>query len=164
MDEDEVDFLDSVLESTRAQEAAVQKENSEQLQIFRRQREEAEAAALAEQNDVESMPTQEEQWTIAGRKRKKGREKESVMGVKLRKTSSAVSNAKTTPTSTSPTVSSSGVKQCKPDPPPTGVVKCTGTKTMDESQHQPGKAVGKPADKVDNTKLGLVAYSSDEED
>lgn len=46
LDEDEVEFLDSIMESTRAQEAAVKKETAEQLELFRRQREEAEKALL----------------------------------------------------------------------------------------------------------------------
>ena len=45
LDEDEVDFLDSVLESTRAKEAEVKKQTTEQLEAFRRQQEEAEKTA-----------------------------------------------------------------------------------------------------------------------
>lgn len=145
----------------------MQKENSEQLQIFRRQREEAEAAALAEQNSVESMPIEEEQWTLPGRKRKKGRDRENVLGVKLRKTSSAASDAKNTPILPVKTASSSGVTQSQSEPSES-VVKASKIETVDDRRHQPGKAVDKAADKaadkVVSTGLGLVAYSSDDED
>ncbi|KAK5239836.1 hypothetical protein LTR16_011448, partial [Cryomyces antarcticus] len=87
LDEDEVEFLDSVLESTRAQESAVKKETLEQLDLFRKQQEEAEKAALSDTKQ-QSPPVKEEQWITSGKKRKKGREKEPRFGVKLRKSSS----------------------------------------------------------------------------
>ncbi len=97
LDEDEVEFLDSVLESTRAKEAAVKKETTEQLDLFRKQQEEADKALLiADTNDERtsvgagsgSPIAGEEHWVINGRKRKKGKEKEVLRGVKLRKSSS----------------------------------------------------------------------------
>ncbi|KAI9716482.1 MAG: hypothetical protein M1812_005377 [Candelaria pacifica] len=97
LDEDEVEFLDSVLESTRAKEAAVKKETTEQLDLFRKQQEEADKALLlAETNAEKANPgggsaspiAEEEQWVINGRKRKKGKDKEALKGVKLRKSSS----------------------------------------------------------------------------
>ncbi|KAI9849517.1 MAG: hypothetical protein M1837_004137 [Sclerophora amabilis] len=93
LDEDEVEFLDSVLESTRAQEEAVKKETTEQLGIFRRQQEEADKARLADEPVTSSetgggLDDGEEQWVTTGRKRKKGKEKEALRGFKLRKSSS----------------------------------------------------------------------------
>ncbi|KAI9695797.1 MAG: hypothetical protein M1836_006063 [Candelina mexicana] len=97
LDEDEIEFLDSVLESTRAKEAAVNKETTEQLDLFRKQQEEADKALLLTDPDIEhasvgaasgSSIAEEEQWVINGRKRKKGKEKDGLKGVKLRKSSS----------------------------------------------------------------------------
>lgn len=94
LDEDEVEFLDSLLESTRAKEAALKKETAEQLELFHRQREEAEKAVINEEDANEASragagsPTEEEQWLIPGRKRRRAKEKESFPGVKLRKASS----------------------------------------------------------------------------
>ncbi|KAH0537638.1 hypothetical protein FGG08_005589 [Glutinoglossum americanum] len=99
LDEDEVEFLDSVLESTRAREAALKKETTEQLDAFRKQQEEADKAAFREEDQTGKTAAgtgggsgspvgEEEQWALSGRKRKKGREKEVLKGVKLRRTSS----------------------------------------------------------------------------
>lgn len=83
LDEDEVEFLDSVLESTRAKEAEVKKQTREQLEAFRRSQEEAErAASLQDTDPAEAVET----WTVGPRKRKKGREN-VIGGVKLRRTS-----------------------------------------------------------------------------
>ena len=82
-----------MLESTRAKEDAVKKETTEQLDLFRRQQEEADKA-LREENDgkeVEeagSPTTGEAQWAVPGRKRKRVKEKEGLKGLKLRKSSS----------------------------------------------------------------------------
>lgn len=88
MDEDEVEFLESVLESTRAKELAIQKETTEQLDLFRKQREQAGKASSTEQ-DKEIIQLEEEQWVASGRKRKKAPRKPVVKGVKRRKSSSA---------------------------------------------------------------------------
>jgi hypothetical protein len=88
LQEDEVEFLDSVFESERAKEAAIRKETSEQLALFRKQQEEAEREALAKVTSGSSVEEQES-WIVHGKKRKLGREKESLFGVKLRRKSSS---------------------------------------------------------------------------
>lgn len=102
LDEDEVEFLDSVLESTRAKEAAVKRETSEQLEIFRRQREEVDKVLLDETNTGKDdevrnsgggSPVEEESWATSGKKRRRGKDKETLKGIKLRKTSSAGENS-----------------------------------------------------------------------
>ena len=93
LDEDEVEFLDSVLESTRAKEQAVKRETSEQLDLFRRQQEEAERAALDEGGSASNTaasptdPTTETQWALNARKRKRAKEEKGLKGVKIRKAS-----------------------------------------------------------------------------
>lgn len=89
LDADEVDFLDSVLDKQREEEARMKKETREQLELFKKQQDEAERAAAAGSPD-EATGDRAESWTAAaGRKRKKGKEKEGVLGLKLRKASSA---------------------------------------------------------------------------
>jgi hypothetical protein len=91
LDDDEADFLDSVLAGTRKKEAEVHKETMEQLDAFRRRQEEAERMAFEEEQRAEGgkedTGESHAQWVAAGRKRKKGRE--LLKGVKLRKGSPA---------------------------------------------------------------------------
>lgn len=87
-----------MLESTRAKEEAVKKETAEQLDLFRRQQEEADKALLSEGGDTidpsapgktGSPPAVESKWAINSRKRKRAKEKEGLKGVKLRKSSTS---------------------------------------------------------------------------
>jgi hypothetical protein len=87
LDEDEIEFLDSVLESTRAQEAAVKKDTADQLELFRRQREEAEKAMLGPTSS-DITPAEEDEWAIAGRKRRRDK-KDLLIPGKKRKSSAA---------------------------------------------------------------------------
>lgn len=97
LDEDEVEFLDSVLESTRRKEEEVRRETGEQLDAFRRLQEEKDKELLEGSivgEDVNgdgksgSPVSGEGQWAVNARKRKRAKEKEGLRGVKLRKTSS----------------------------------------------------------------------------
>jgi ATPase subunit of ABC transporter with duplicated ATPase domains len=91
LDDDEAEFLDSVLEGSLKKEAEVQKETLEQLDAFRRRQEEAERRAFEEEQregkDKEREGETHAQWVAAGRKRKKGRE--LLKGVKIRRKSEA---------------------------------------------------------------------------
>ncbi|KAI2790197.1 hypothetical protein POX_d05703 [Penicillium oxalicum] len=88
LDEDEVEFLDSVLESTRAQEEAVKKDTADQLEAFRKQREEAEKAAMGSaSSEVTPAPAEEEDWAISAKKRRRDKGKESLLPGKRRKSS-----------------------------------------------------------------------------
>ncbi|KAL8783381.1 MAG: hypothetical protein Q9195_009409 [Heterodermia aff. obscurata] len=96
LDEDEVEFLDAVLESTRAKEQAVKKETSEQLDLFRRQQEEAEKALLDEgikASDAAASPTgpsSDTQWALNAKKRKRAKEDKGLKGLKIRRSSSTI--------------------------------------------------------------------------
>lgn len=103
LDEDEVEFLDLVLESTRAKEEAVKKETTEQLDIFRRQQEEADRALLLDQNDDigsggDKVVAADEEWKVSGRKRRRVGEKDNsaLKGVKIRKSSSSTEKVMST--------------------------------------------------------------------
>lgn len=181
LDEDEVEFLDSVMESTRAQEAAVRKENREQLEAFRKQQEETEQAA--KEAEAVKGPEEVEQgaWTV-GRKRKKG--KDTLFGgLKLRRSSttekemgaehSTASKAAATP---SPSTAASQQDDTSLKTATREGVAAPPAQTM--ATPADGEAVGrvpKPpaASKVDKPQvpaqaaslgLGLGAYSSDSDD
>lgn len=66
----------------------MKKETLEQLDLFRRQQEEAERKSLEDDNS--EVPTEDQvQWVAPGRKRKKGPETSLLKGIKLRKSMSA---------------------------------------------------------------------------
>lgn len=156
LDEDEVEFLDSVLESTRAEEDRVKRETAEGLALFRKQQEEADkkarrasdGAADAEEGLAE---IEEESWVSGGRKRKRVKDKEVIKGVKLRRSSTAGSSQK--PAQASPPA------ECH-----------KGSKGADAEEKSPeisskteassnSKAMATPA----KLGLGLVDYGSDED-
>lgn len=98
LDEDEVDFLDSIMESTRAQEAAVKKDTADQLEMFRKQREEAEKALL-EDGSANVVPAAEgEDWKIPGRKRRREKKKDSLIPGKKRKSTAEGTGQDSPPT------------------------------------------------------------------
>lgn len=161
LDDDEVDFLDSVLESTRAKEAEVRKETAEQLEVFRKQREAAEKAQFEEDNTPASAaglaksPSTAETWATRPKKRRRDKESVPVLGAKLRKTSTAELITPDVPISTdatsvqtansSATASTAHTKQPFMAP-----------------EKQPAISVPK-ASTAPAATLGLGDYSSDEE-
>jgi hypothetical protein len=163
LDDDEVDFLDSVLESTRAKEDAVKRETVEQLRLFRKQQEETDKSmhhilgseTLGQDDSVitgEGTP----QFSIA-RKRKRVKGSELLKGVKLRRTSSG--EAKSSVIAKSPT----SVKNVVDTVPGSGAVDSEKTK------EQPLDAA--PTCKVNSTArtpqkpaLSLIDYASEDEE
>ncbi|KAJ6131165.1 hypothetical protein N7523_001625 [Penicillium sp. IBT 18751x] len=166
LDEDEVDFLDSVLESTRAQEAAVKKETADQLELFRKQREEAEKAMLGSASS-EVTPAEEEEWTILARKRRRDKVKDLLLPGKKRKASSAEGSVK--PDTSKDEKSSQGngpapektsaqsTNTTTSDTTATPTVAGNATQSSSTSKQPEVKAPTKPA----AASLGLVAYGSD---
>lgn len=156
LDQDEVDFLDSVLESTRKEEERVKRETAEGLELFRKQQEEADKKARAgEGQDTTEASTaaEEEQWAAGARKRKRTKEKEGLKGVKIRRSSS---------TAEAGTASS-----------PEGKKQEDRTKSMKIAQEEQPKAntasedpASKPPEPAVKPKagLGLVDYGSDDDD
>lgn len=179
LDEDEVDFLDSVLESTRAQEAAVKKDTADQLEVFRKQREEAEKALLGPtSSDV--TPAEEEEWAIPARKRRRDK-KDLLLPGKKRKAS--LEGGKDTAGSPDANTNQSSQKDGKgaasavpkplPKQPESANVTSNATKpsatqgrsdttTKAQSQtNQPKKEAPAPAPAPAPAGLGLVGYGSD---
>jgi hypothetical protein len=93
--DEQADYLDSLDEKKRKEEANIRKDTQEQLTAFRRQQEEEANKALEE--DSASAPSKEQvQWTAPGRKRRKGPESSLLKGVKLRKANSTPDESKNT--------------------------------------------------------------------
>ena len=152
----------------------MKKETTEQLDIFRRQQEEADKALLGDAvvtGDTSALarlntPSTEAQWAINARKRKRAKDKDGLKGVKLRKSStnepplgsmiahdenkySSVQKEKADrDTSRSVGNGSGDVKEVQLSP---GV---SSSGLMPSSKEQKPVTVG----------LGLTGYSSDEED
>lgn len=164
LDEDEIEFLDSVLESTRAQEAAVTKETMEQLELFHRQREEAAKAEAANANLQDIISPEEQNWTTVHRKKRR-REIEPLPGAKLRKRSTDQKS----PTVEEPdekkkkmlSLSAAAEKPNVAEPNARARKRIGSSKSPEETDQtisSPAAAATQPA-----AGLGLDAYSSDED-
>ncbi|TVY71331.1 hypothetical protein LSUE1_G006612 [Lachnellula suecica] len=143
LDEDEVEFLDSVMESTRAEEYRVKKETAEGLALFRQQQEEADkkarrgsdGAAAAE----EGAPTvEEENWIRRSSTANDEKPKPNVP-----------SSTGASPAAKKPSVAET-TTQAKPE-------KASGASSTSPTVVKKPPASAKPA-------LGLVDYGSDEDD
>ncbi len=175
LDEDEVEFLDSVLESTRAKEDAVKKETTEQLELFRRQQEEADKAALRDEDTGAAsngagspslISPGDSQWAINARKRKRAKDNDTLPGLKLRKSSSAskdqASVFRKQPDISPDTVSSSkhSSEQTATDTSHRHASLTTADKPTSPTPTSPSPTSAKPQVGT----LGLGGYSSDEDD
>lgn len=154
LDDDEVDFLDSVLESTRAKEAAVKKESAEQLEAFRRRRAQADKALLERTSEVLPTDKETEAWSAP---RKRRRVKENPLFPKKRKPSGT--NPAGTPTDkeedSTKDKHTSTASQATTAPRSTGTT--PQTETAKTAEEQPiAKSALKPV-----VSLGLGDYGSD---
>lgn len=161
LDEDEIDFLDSVLESTRAKEAEVKHDTMKQLEAFRRQQEEAERSAVVDQPG-ETAATEEENWG-ASRKRKKSKEKEGFRGVKLRKASSS----EAVPARVESTTDKPPAKQSGQTAEPIKHAVVDSTKSAEKKEGSGNAAVATEGQAKTTapvaSALGLADYSSDDD-
>lgn len=170
LEDDEVDFLDSVLESTRAKEQQVKKETAEQLDAFRKQREavEREISGRSAAGDLSNLDTQplvsEESWAASSRKRRRVKERGDQEKPRFCKVSSASADfaqPKLSSNSGTPHPATSGqgnVQNASTD----GSGGSIGTaKSRPEQVHFPRTSVLSP--KTSPPALGLGAYSSDED-
>ncbi|KNG84232.1 NEFA-interacting nuclear protein NIP30 [Aspergillus nomiae NRRL 13137] len=176
LDEDEVEFLDSIMESTRAQEAAVKKETAEQLEAFRRHREEAEKVALEEGTADVTPAAEGEDWKIPARKRRRDK-KDLLLPGKKRK--STAEGAEETPSTGEQKVdqkdkgSGKDDKQSVPVPAEAAKVHKSQPPANRATSASPVQAGGvkvtapeqteKQAAKPAPVSLGLAGYSSDSE-
>ncbi|KAF2833299.1 hypothetical protein CC86DRAFT_365234 [Ophiobolus disseminans] len=152
LDDEEADYLDAILEKKRKEEAEVKKDTREQLDAFRRQREEAERMALEE--DGADAPKEEEvQWAAPGRKRKKGPENSLLKGVKLKKPKSTAEENKST---------AEPVQQ--EDKPLAAITNATVSSTASKGAIATRPALVQKHASVKPLALGLGYASSDDED
>jgi hypothetical protein len=181
LDEDEVEFLDSVLESTRAEEERVRRETAQGLEAFRRQQEEADkrlltqAAGAGSDAGAAGLVEEQEEW-VAGsarkRKRRAGEKEGLVKGVKLRKSSTSGPAAAVSATEKPPPLSAESKMSKDSGATAADVKSATAVEVTSRKQAQPSKPVASslsPTTKVTaapTTKggLGLVDYGSDEDD
>lgn len=111
-------------------------------------------------NATVSPHSEESLWAINARKRKRGREKEVLKGVKLRK-----SSLDETPT----TVNGEEAIECPPSQVQDKVIHsdepATGTKNLETTTASPEKSTIKPSTvaEKESSNLGLSGYSSDED-
>ncbi|ETI22109.1 hypothetical protein G647_06181 [Cladophialophora carrionii CBS 160.54] len=145
LDEDEVDFLDSILETSRAKEDAVKQETAEQLDAFRKQRAAAEQAQIeGSLEGAPSGPTDGGSW--ATKKKKRRREKDGEPSdTKLRKLSTADGDRSVLPSSD---------PSCLAHSDPARPAKDSSVQVAPSKDELNQKSAG----------LGLAAYSSDEDD
>jgi hypothetical protein len=153
LDEDEIEFLDSVQEAARAKELAEKRATKEGLEEFRKQQEEAERAAK-EQEGAVSPPTVSETWSVGPRKRKKGKEKDVIGGLKIRRTSTGEQEKKLEDT---PKLSTTKAENRAA---PSKAQEQASTKEQSDKKPASTPPVSPPAPVAG---LGLGAYSSDED-
>ena len=171
LDEDEVEFLDSVLESTRKKELDVRRDTSEQLNLFRRQQEKADKTLLENGERIDDTTAEEKaeagesQWAVNAKKRKRAKEREGLKGIKLQRSStSQASNELNHNEPGRERVESISSSLTRPDEkrslstctrPPTAAAANTITETA---------RVAETLKVSSGAALGLADYSSDEED
>jgi hypothetical protein len=150
------------LESTRAEEERVKRETRAGLEAFRRQQEEADKKAREGgegQGAEQGSPVAEEVlWVPGGRKRKRKAEKEALKGVKIRRASSALEEAKAAEVPSS-------IKK-EEDEPAESTKSENGKQTKPELKSKQAHSVvaSKPPVAPPKSGLGLVDYRSDEDD
>ncbi|EME48857.1 hypothetical protein DOTSEDRAFT_49249 [Dothistroma septosporum NZE10] len=165
LNEDEVEFLDSVLETQRQKENNVRKQTAEEMQAFKQQQEDAEKKARAAET-THTAETENTSWAVS-RKRKKGKE-DVFGGVKLRKASSGEGSLAAPSTEWAK-------RQARAD----AVASTEDTSIAaqrDEADRAKGNiatnaglgkektSVPKPIVALNSAGLGLAAYASDEDD
>ncbi|KAK3672665.1 hypothetical protein LTR78_007477 [Recurvomyces mirabilis] len=161
LDEDEIEFLESVMESSRSKEAEVKKDTKEQLEAFRKQQEDAEKAAQQDEGSAEVTETTST-WSVGPRKRKK-EQNAGFGGVKVRRTSTAKQEEPST--TNKPIPPSKGEKNVDLKPSPTVHSASEKKANIPEPGHVASSPTSarKPSTPPAAT-LGLGAYSSDEDD
>jgi hypothetical protein len=161
LDDDEVEFLDSVLQSTRAEEERVRRETAAGLALFRQQQDEVDKKVRRDNDKPvvdDGPPTvEDESWVASGRKRKRTKEKDGLKGVKLRRSSTST-ESKIYPSldAEKTTVASSRKENMSPTNP---TVQSQSTQELPESKLKPQVVAKKPP-----ANASLVNYGSDEDD
>ncbi|OJI90682.1 hypothetical protein ASPTUDRAFT_26201 [Aspergillus tubingensis CBS 134.48] len=173
LDEDEVEFLDSIMESTRAKEAAVKKETAEQLELFRRQREEAEKTQLEDTSADVAPAAKGEDWKIPARKRRREKSKDLLIPGKKRKSLGGDTTGNSSKEQSADKESGKvdkSVHESKPEPTqkkpeeskPAAALP-GASKPVQDSKSSPKQTASNAAAKAPSLSLGLADYGSDSE-
>ena len=180
LDDDEIDFLDSVLESTRENERKIKQETVEMLDEFRKQRAEADKTNLDDQPIDAGDGENFEQGMSWGKKRKrKEKDSKAVKGAKLRRSSTTEeASSKLAASPGSPTGAKRksgavpGIVEEKLNPDTVGVetrVATARSTLQNKTLSQPASAtspitVPQQASPTPKPSLGLVGYGSSDSD
>jgi hypothetical protein len=149
----------------------VKKETAEQLEAFRQQREAAEKALLDEagaqqrSNPGAASPTDQETWVALGKKRRRPKEKDTLIS-KLRKMSSTTepdSPAKPVPETAAKRQSGLSENQRDPKPLDTKSEILSQEKPYSTEQESLQKPISQKTAPHATSALGLGSYSSDED-
>ena len=146
MDNDDVDFLDGVLQAERHKEEAVKKENAEQLEVFRKQQ------IFASQDTTDTQIIRDEEvatWSTKKRRRKEANPR----AMKLRKTSIS-EDQKDSEVKKEPTV--------VPVSPDSQILKSAAVQDTSTTSRSPSKPASLSVIEAAPS-LGLEGYSSDED-
>ncbi|RYP65369.1 hypothetical protein DL769_006327 [Monosporascus sp. CRB-8-3] len=162
LDDDEVEFLDEVRERKREEEERARREVEERLEGFRRAQRAGERGGTEEEGKngaeiIEGVGMGVGEWNLAGRKRKRDREKEAkslVKGVKRRASEGTKEKDSGRETEAPPTREAS-----KKPGTEDGRAKTEPNRTTEAGD---GKTASKDASV--KQQLGLVDYGSDDDD
>ncbi|BAE64247.1 unnamed protein product [Aspergillus oryzae RIB40] len=167
----------SIMESTRAQEAAVKKETAEQLEAFRRHREEAEKVALEEGTADVTPAAEGEDWKIPARKRRRDKKDLLFPGKKRKSTAEVAGETLSTGEQKvnqkdrepgkvdkqSVSIPAEAVKAEKSQPSVSAASSVNPVRPGNAKVAVPEQTEKKPAAKPAPIALGLSGYSSDSE-
>ena len=163
-----------MLESTRAKELAVKEETREQLEVFRKQQEEADKKVmdggkeLAE--ETAGSPTgesNETQWTVHARKRKRVKDDLGLKGGKIRKASSTSDASPPAVSQSDERIGGADARSILPKGP-----ERTSSGISVDSSHTGVRNPTGPSQQTESTNsakahcltgLGLAEYSSDDD-
>lgn len=150
----------------------MKKETTEQLELFRRQQDEADKAALKEADtETATAPSPSAQqspdsvWAVNARKRKRAKDNDTIPGLKLRKSSSTAKEPASVSSAKSPASPARAPYEKLPSAQKTEELERpqgpqTGPSTsVSHPQIHPSTSAAKPQVGV----LGLAVYSSDED-
>jgi hypothetical protein len=150
LDDAEVEFLDEIRESKRAEERRLRQETEDGLRHFREARKEREKDDRNAEGNVQAVEAESEEWSV-GRKRKREKERErGVKGLK-RRVSDAVEDVEPKKTV------HEGQKAKVPTKDAKVVEKWLDKTPVKATSPNPGQTTVKP-------KMSLVEYGSDDDD
>lgn len=167
LDEAEVEFLHSAEKEKLDKERKVKAQTAADLALFRQQRDEAEKAELRE-GVVEAAPDGDDMWKVGPRKRKKGKQRELIGGIKIRNTSTAEEKEKEKEKEkdeAQPKAPKQDGPEADAAEPEKGDMPAATTKSAlaSESLTAPPVEEKKSASPPAKPGLGLADYSSDED-